>query len=174
MFLPPAKDRWNRPYDNRTGHLRAGLSQKTRHARQPLPNGAFAPVSHEKQSSSMTVVTASTAPRPQPGMTPWGETLLHLPLSTVPRVLQVLYEWILFNEQTWAPPPTWSLPFCQADSSFKSRTLSVAEKSLICDKVEQKAPVRIKKAKKQRNTYGWFMLMFDRKQQNSVKQLYFN
>ena len=22
--------------------------------------------------------------------------------------------------------------------------------------------------------YGWFMLMFDRKQQNSVKQLYFN
>ena len=23
-------------------------------------------------------------------------------------------------------------------------------------------------------TYGWFMLMFDRKQQNSVKQLSFN
>ena len=24
------------------------------------------------------------------------------------------------------------------------------------------------------DTYGWFMLRFDRKQQNSVKQLYFN
>ena len=41
----------------------------------------------------------------------------------------------------------WDLPFCQAASSSKSRTHSVAEKSLMYDKVVQKAPVRIKTKK---------------------------
>ena len=56
------------------------------------------------------------------------------------------------------------LKFCIADKQSDGRG-SLTHKAVI---------TRITKGKGYIYTYGWFMLRFDRKQQNSVKQLSFN
>lgn len=99
------------------------------------------------------MVTDTTAPHPQPGTCLEGR-----PYFTFPSPLCLEYCRYSMNEsclmnslehlhQHVADPLARQIAHSRAEPTL-------AEKSLVCDRVEQKAPVRIKREKEQRNNYG--------------------